>query len=344
MTSTSLIGTAPTSAESQRIQVLRGITCCLVVLVHVIGTVPESGMHVAAGSGWRTFSDMLMHFRMPLFAFIAGLAYAYRPVRRGQAKRFLQGKVTRLLLPLIFVSTLYFITENLHPNPSNPPYAVSEMWRIYLFPYQHMWFLQTIMIIFVVIVALESARVLDTPLRCAITLVTAFVIAFVLPFYIAPHNDWFSITGMVRLLPFFVVGLALNRFRHLLQHPSLLWIATIVFILSMGKHWLGIFGIGEPVVPYSPLASVIGLSGALFIWHWMPSSRLFATLGNFSFVVFAYHVFFVATTRELLGVLGWNTKAVVFFACLAAGVVGPIVMSSIVNRVSIGRRVMLGRA
>ena len=103
----SLVGTAPSAAESERIQVLRGLTCCLVVLIHVIGTVPETGMHVGPGSAWRTFSDMLMHFRMPLFAFIAGFAYAYRPVRRGQEKRFLQGKVMRLLLPLVFVSTLY---------------------------------------------------------------------------------------------------------------------------------------------------------------------------------------------------------------------------------------------
>src|SRR5262245_949842 len=130
MNSRALVGMTPSTAESQRIQVLRGLTCCLVVLVHVIGTVPETGMHVGPGSAWRTFSDMLMHFRMPLFAFIAGFAYAYRPVRRGQEKRFLQGKVMRLLLPLIFVSTLYYIAEQLVSNPNVPPYAVSEMWRI----------------------------------------------------------------------------------------------------------------------------------------------------------------------------------------------------------------------
>jgi len=330
----------PSAAESQRIQVLRGLTCCLIVLVHVIGTVPETGMHVGPGSGWRQFSDMLMHFRMPLFAFIGGFAYAYRPVRPGQAKRFLQGKVMRLLLPLVFVSTLYYITEHLHPNPSMPPYPVSEMWRIYLFPYYHVWFLQAIMTIFVVIVALESAHTLDTPLRCAITL----AITFVLPFYFAPQHDWFSIIGTVRLLPFFIVGLAVNRYRHLLQHPVIPWIATVVFILTMGKHWLGIFGIGHQVVQYTPVASLIGLSGVLFLWRWMPMSRLFATLGNFSFVIFGYHVFFVAATRELLTLLHLDIKAVIFVTCLAAGVLGPMVMSSIVERVSIGRRVVLGRA
>jgi fucose 4-O-acetylase-like acetyltransferase len=337
---TSLVGTAPTVAESERIQVLRGMTCCLVVIIHVIGTVAQTGMHVPDGSGWRLFSDLLLHFRMPLFAFIAGFAYAYRPVRAGQQKKFLEGKVLRLLLPLVFVATLYYLSENLHPNASVPPYSVSEMWRIYLFPYQHLWFLQTILLVFVVIVILETLHVLDTPLRCAV----ALGVTLVLPFYFAPQHDWFSITGTVRLLPFFIMGVGLNRFRHLLQHPALPWIATVVFILFMGKHWLGVFGLGERVSAYTPMASVIGASGALFLWRWMPRSRLLANIGNSSFVIFAYHVFFVASTRELLNSVGWDSHGVTFVLCFAAGVLGPIVMSTIVERVSIGRRIVLGRA
>jgi fucose 4-O-acetylase-like acetyltransferase len=340
MISQSLVGTAPSAAESERIQVLRGMTCCLVVMIHVIGTVAQTGMHVPDGSGWRQFSDLLMHFRMPLFAFIAGFAYAYRPVRAGQQRKFLEGKVLRLLLPLVFVTTLYYLSEHLHPNPSLPPTPVSEMWRIYLFPYQHLWFLQSIMIVFVGIVALESLHVFDKPWRCAV----ALGIALVLPQFFAPQNDWFSITGAVRLLPYFIIGLGLNRFRHLLQHPALPWIATVVFVVFIGKHWLAVFGFGERVVPYSPMAYVIGASSVLFFWRWVPRSHLFSSIGNSSFVIFAYHVFFVAITREVLKSVGWDSYAVTFVLCMGAGVIGPIVMSSIVERVSIGRRIVLGRA
>ena len=244
-------------------------------------------------------------------------------------------------MPLVFVSTLYYITEHLHPNPSMPPLPMSEMWRIYVFPYYHLWFLQAIMVIFVAIAVLETAHVLDTPWRAVI----ALAVTLVLPLYFAVQNDWFSITGLVRLLPFFILGLSVNRFRHLLQHPSLPWIVTGVFVIAMGKHWLGVLGlVGQPVPRVTPMATLISVSAVLAAWYWVPRAQLLERLGNFSFPVFAYHVFFVAIMREVLNVLGLGDRFVIFFVCFACGIAGPIVMSNIVERISLGRRLVLGRA
>ena len=136
------------------------------------------------------------------------------------------------------------------------------------------------MMIFVAITVLETAHVLDTPWRAAV----ALAVTLVLPFFFAVQNDWFSVVGLVRLIPFFILGLSVNRFRHLLQHPSLPWIVTGVFVIAMGKHWLGVLGlVGQSVPRLTPMATVIGVSAVLAAWYWVPRAQLLERLGNFSF-------------------------------------------------------------
>src|SRR3569833_297723 len=87
--------------ESLRVETLRGLACMLIVAFHVIGSHTASGLHVSEDSPYRYFANLFMHLRMPLFTFLSGFVYAYRPVIRGQVRAFAAKKLLRLLLPLI---------------------------------------------------------------------------------------------------------------------------------------------------------------------------------------------------------------------------------------------------
>ena len=69
-------------------QTLRGIACLLLVAFHAIGSSSASGLHVADSSVYRHFTNLFVHIRMPLFTFLSGLVYAYRPLRPEQALEF----------------------------------------------------------------------------------------------------------------------------------------------------------------------------------------------------------------------------------------------------------------
>jgi uncharacterized membrane protein len=71
------------SLESARVQTLRGLACLLLVAFHTVGSTAASGLHVPDDSRYREFTNLFVHLRMPLFTFLSGLVYAYRPLRSG---------------------------------------------------------------------------------------------------------------------------------------------------------------------------------------------------------------------------------------------------------------------
>ena len=84
-----------------RVETLRGLACVLLVAFHVIGSHASSGLHVGEDSIYRQFANLFMHLRMPLFTFLSGFVYAYRPVTQAQTGAFAEKKLIRLLLPLL---------------------------------------------------------------------------------------------------------------------------------------------------------------------------------------------------------------------------------------------------
>jgi fucose 4-O-acetylase-like acetyltransferase len=91
-----------TKQRDNHVDTIRGISCLLLVVWHVIGDSSTTGLHVAPHSYWRYFADIFIYFRLPMFAFVSGYVYGKRPFE-GDARRFLTGKARRLLLPMFVV-------------------------------------------------------------------------------------------------------------------------------------------------------------------------------------------------------------------------------------------------
>ena len=87
------------------IDTLRGLACLLLVAYHVIGATPSIGLKLSDGL-LRELNDDLAYIRMPLFTFLSGFVYALRPYA-GNWSAYLKGKATRLLVPMLFVGTLF---------------------------------------------------------------------------------------------------------------------------------------------------------------------------------------------------------------------------------------------
>ena len=329
------------SGESLRVQTLRGLACVLLVAFHVIGSHAGSGLRVDEDSLYRQFSNLFMHLRMPLFTFLSGFVYAYRPVFQGAARAFAAKKLTRLLLPLICVSTLYFLLTLVVPE-STGKRPLEQIWRIYVFPYVHFWFLQAIVLIFLAVVMLESLRLLSS-LR-PYTLVLALSMALHLYLRLEDADSaMFSAVHAAYLAPFFLLGLGANRFRAILRRPAVFWVSAACFLGAMTLHSVAIAAHGHIAEPGTLLGLLIGASGTLTLIQCFPRWRALQLLGAYSFTIYLFHPFFVAASRAVLKLAQVTSTELGFVLGLAAGVLGPALLERALRGMTLPRRLLLGQ-
>jgi len=138
------------------IDTLRGIACLFLVAYHVVGDTPNSGLRIENGL-YRDINDLLIYIRMPLFTFLSGVVYAYRPFK-SNIRHFILGKCRRLLLPLLVVGTTFAIIQ---ANISSANSSINNWYLIHIIPVAHFWFIEAIFIIFMIIIPLELGKTFE---------------------------------------------------------------------------------------------------------------------------------------------------------------------------------------
>jgi peptidoglycan/LPS O-acetylase OafA/YrhL len=327
--------------ESARVQALRGLACLLLVAFHAIGASSASGLHVSDDSSWRTFTNLVVHLRMPLFTFLSGFVYALRPLRPGQAWEFSGKKLRRLGVPLMVASTVLY---GLHTAMHHPVPPLSHLWSIYLFPYWHLWFVQALLVVFAVVIVLESIGALSTFTRFAVVLALSVALYFAAPFQ---TRNLFSCYSATYLLPFFLCGLGAHRFRALVQSRDGLIATVCCLVVAQGVHSYVVLTRTlvpiEPVDQRSMLNLVIGVSAGLAALQLLPRARLLERVGGSSYTIYLYHPLFVAAVLFPAGVHATTARGITFLVAALAGVIGPILMEQVAERVPGGPLLLEGR-
>ena len=315
------------------IDTLRGFACVLLVSFHVVGVSADMGLRLPADHWLQQLNGALAYLRMPLFSFLSGYVYAFRPYRPGQsdARGFIQGKMRRLLLPMLTVGTIFALIQNATPGANQ---HVTNWWLLHIVPVAHFWFLEALFIVFLLVVALEHWRLLATPQRFAgvwALTVLAFVFLHVTPYFAA--------NGAVYLMPFFLAGLACKRFD--LHTVPARWLATAV--LALAGVWLA--ALPQPLSQGLSLPGLLaGLSAAFLLlrsgWRW----PALAYVGSFSFAIYLMHVFFTAGSRMTFTRLGVANLYVLLGLGTLLGIAGPVLAALLIGRSARLKFWLLGEA
>ncbi|MDG2520302.1 acyltransferase [Caulobacter segnis] len=323
------------AVRSRQVQVMRGIACLLLVFFHVVGGGASDGLRVSDDTVLRKVMDLLLYIRMPIFGFLSGYVYALKPMRQGQAAPFLKGKARRLVLPLVAVSTLFFLVWNGWYGSLGA--ALPDMWRIYLFSYEIYWFLQAMVLIFVLVAMLESLGALSRWQGVALAAAVAFIAGHPLE-----TTTFLSLGGALYLLPYFLAGLATFRF-NLASRPALLTGVAAFVSIALVIHGWRVAHLPHEVVAarVTVLSLIIGAGGSLLLLRSVPDNVFLARIGSASFAIFLFHIFFVVAARTALGKLG-APLAMQITAGLAAGLAGPMLLEAVLMRWAGTRRVFLG--
>ncbi|KQX18079.1 MULTISPECIES: acyltransferase family protein [unclassified Sphingomonas] len=329
-------GTVAVPKAIDRVQVTRGLACLLLVLFHVVGGKADDGLRIADASIGRQVLDVLLYVRMPLFAFISGYVYTFKPLDPARPGRFLQGKLRRLALPLLSATTLFYLVA-LARAPMPPADAAAGLLHAYFFSYEIYWFLQAMLLIFLLLPLLERF-LLGSPRGCAMAVLVAFLLT--VP---AEPFDFLSINGAAFLAPFFFIGIAARRFIGELT-PNWTWLLLAILVVAFALHAYNV----ATMPPHMGarrgtwLSLIIGgISPLLLIGH-VPRVALLARIGASSFAIFLFHIFFIVAMRMLLKTLGIESFAIHLIAGLAAAIAGPMLLEALLAKGKVTRRLFLG--
>lgn len=310
----------------------------MLVTYHVVGSDGSSGIQVPADHPIRLFVDFLIDIRMPLFAAIAGFVYALKPVPAERLLRFQTGKLRRLAIPGMVAITLFALASHLAEIRFAP---AGPWWQIYLFSYAHYWFLQAILIIFLVYCSFDILTggrwLLPTFLLSVLWYLTGIHIP----------TSFLSIDDVFYLLPYFIFGIVLYRHRQTLDRHALPILGVMLTIAIAATLWnLRLLDqTGSLSTDRRDLQSAaFGLAMTSILLRWTPPIRALAGFGPLSFTIYLYHVFGTSAMRRLLDMAGIETVMVLIPLGIIAGFAVPWAIHRLAALFPLGRLLVLGQS
>ena len=312
------------------IDTLRGIACVLLVAFHVVGDKAVTGLQVGSGF-YRDISEALIYVRMPLFTFLSGIVYAYRPFSTDFLA-FVKSKARRLLLPMLTVGTLFAVMQTITSGTND---GIENWWLLHLYPVAHFWFVEAIFIIFVLVAVCEIFN-LFKGVRTAFLILVFSVFLY----FSDIHIRAFSLSGAIYLAPYFLVGMMCQRydyFKYLSTPIGLLML--MISVLLIGLVYFG-------VIPDYRSRTIFGLCVGVLFCCALLSLRIkigfLAAIGRYSYSIYIFHVFFTAASRILMHSLNVYEINILFAVGLVLGIGGPIFVEHVLNGTNITRVMFLG--
>ena len=324
------------------IDTLRAIACIALVSFHVIGSSGSSGLELAETHPLRMLNAVLVDVRMPLFSFLSGLVFVV--ASRGHAdagwmRRRMLSKGRRLLVPMVCVGMLFWLTRALTGQSQEP------LWSIFVLPYAHFWYLQATFLIMAAFILL--VWVLDGRDRMAAVILACGGCAAWL-WLPRPPVDLFSLTGALRLSLFFGAGYLTARglpWVRLPDDPSVkrrIGALMLVLVLACAAALAS----GALVLP-APWRSVAGLCIGLVSCQALllirPVWPAVAWIGQRSYAIYLFHVFFTAGLRDVaLALAPGLDPAIIWPMGMVAGLMGPVLLHEAILHNRIAAHLLLG--
>jgi peptidoglycan/LPS O-acetylase OafA/YrhL len=310
------------------IETMRGIACLLLVAYHVIGAGPSVGMRLSSDDMLPILSRVFSDIRMPMFAFISGFVFTGYTGAFGAVSSAMAKKSRRLLIPLVAVSTVHYLVQAAAVEQSELP-----LWQIYFLPYAHFWYLQATFLIMATLTLTAFALGGRRALSSIILLLLSAAIFILVPRW---EPDVFSGWKAIYLAPFFLAGhLAAAHFAP--DDRLRRWIIaalSLVLALQMGVE----VTLSTGAVWFDPpwrasMTLATGLTCCFLLLALRPSIPALSYIGEKSYAIFLFHVFFTAGSRIMLAE-AWPSapNGVIFAVGLAAGIAGPIALTPLLMR------------
>lgn len=331
------------------VDTIRGIACIALVAFHVVGGEPDQGMALGVNDWLYRIMHSFTDMRMPLFSFISGIVFFSFPKTGNGFHRLVGKKARRLLLPLLTVGTLCWLSRMVMGIESEPLYMV------YFSPYNVYWYLQSTFLVMSLFLLLNffAMRKADRSEYQTIANMNAIGLgvlgAYIHIFQFPYVTQFLSIQKAFYLMPFFMSGYLFGQVSEVYASRVKLGSKVLAALLIGGFVGLGWTmvdgGNGFETVTRRAICVPVGILTALCLFTLAPRMNLLAWVGDKSYAIYLFHIFFTGASemvwRKLLPAADIHFGFLGFFA---AGLLGPIILSWFILKVPLGRWLVLGLA
>lgn len=322
--------------KDQSIESLRGVAIILVLGLHISADAPLQPVQELYSYIAYTFQNV----RIPLFTVISGYLYSVRPIVSNKVFVFFQGKARRILLPFFAVATAEYLATSLAPSVNNPT-PIQNIWRIIVFPYEHYWFLQAIFVVFIVTAIIEIKGGLES-FKSWMVMFYITLIPFV--FFPSERFQIFAIGPAFYILPYFILGIGINRYRYQFFARKKLIFFGAIFLISFLLHQVLWF---ESDLQIGGKRTVLGLllsvSACILLFYIRRPVRGLNFIGAYAFSIYLYQGFGTAIGRRVMEqAFPDGNPHLYFFVVLSSGVCVGILAEMIFRKNKVLRNFMLG--
>lgn len=330
-----------TKAVSRRdsgIDSLRAIAILMVVLYHAVMGAPQGITTL-----YLEFEAAIRYMPLEIFTAVSGYLYAMRRTRRGEIGRSIQVKARRLLIPLISMTTLLLLMRLFMPGTNNVTTWDDFLWS-YVFRFEHLWYLQSLFLIFVVIAWIDAYELIRTPRALAVLILGWYAVSLVLPL-----NQFFGYAGLVQLMPFFLAGYGLRRWPEILSARGATPIAWLCFVAGMALEQLSFRGVlplpDSITIKYGVLNLIAGIAFCFLCFRYRREVPVIGRIGDFSFSIYIFHTIGMALANRVAGLTPWEEDLIGLTALkVLMGVFLPIVLELGIRRSNLLSTLFLGEA
>lgn len=318
------------------IETLRGLAILLVVAGYIIQhDITRAAHHSLFASGLRFFYYFLTPIRMPLFTVISAFLYAASPATRDTFKKLVTGKARRIMIPFLAVSTIQYVIFSLLPMSNHP--SLQEIYKVYIWPHEQLWFLYSIFEIFIIVGVLDAFKFLDTPRKWGLCL----ALSLVLNIFFQPTKA-FSIYGVNYLMPFFILGYGVRRYSELLFCRRAVAIYAVVASAAV-VFWSFLYV--KPFLPglaHKVVGLIVTFSAVPLLFHYRRSVPFLAKIGYYAFGIHLFNRIAVSATRAAFEHFNFHNAAIQFATYMVLGIALAIGIQLILERYSLTRTFILG--
>lgn len=327
--------------KDQSIETIRGIAILLVVAGYITRTdiLPLDLTHPSLTVSILKYLEYtLSTIRMPLFTVISAYLYASSPAALGTLKKLVSGKFRRIMVPFLAFSTIQYLFFLFVPDSG---YKLTQIYKIYIWPNQQLWFLMAVFNIFILVGLLDSFNWLATPKRYFGVCLFAALAHLTLRFPGA-----FSAYGVNYLLPFFLLGYGIKRYPHIFLSERYRSALTVIFLISVCIQpiYYAVTNIsGDPPFLFRrTLDLVVPFSGFPLLFHYRKNLPLLTFFGYYAFGIHLFHRVSVTTVRLLFQSLNIQDPFQIFFGYLIGGIGLALFFQVICEQFALTSKLLLG--
>lgn len=318
------------------INALRGFAILLVVIYHAVHTVPPGSSLL-----YLEFQVFIRYLPLSLFTALSGYLYALRRTERATIGKSIRVKARRLLIPLFSATALLLLMRVAMPGANRVPDGYDVL-RAYLFRFEHLWYLQSLFLIFVVIALIDGFDLIRSVRGWFVLMVVWSAASLVVPL-----NAFFGVAGLVQFMPFFLFGYGLRRWPTLVEaRGPLLWSWGIflvgMILLELDFH--AVLPLPDLIVERTSVLNVVaGCAFCFLCVRYRRDVPGLSTIGVFSFSIYIFHTIGMAVANRVAGLTPWDegVDGLVLLKILL-GVVLPMFIELVIRRSAILRTLFLG--